>query len=223
MNIIDYIRATKAQKSIGTEFAEDIANWQDRHSKMVEEMLNGPSKPLSLKIDEMWAENLIFYNISGSKSIDQNTLFSIDATTIDNTLGYTQHIYPTYILIKDPNKEKEPASVNNTQMFRICYQNDNNRNIIKYDIDTMIENKDPTTSKIFPVLFCSLFVCTSTLFNESREILTYKPLKDYRFGNRLIHKKMFSPITEIYENRIIPKLRQFEDHPSSTFEPDKEM
>ena len=223
MSIFDYIKARNAKKSIGEEFAKDIANWQDRHSKMVEEMLNGPSKALSLKLDEMWPENLIFYHISGSKLINKNTLVAIDATTIDNSINYTQHIYPTYVLVKDPKKSKETASIDNTQMFRIRYHDDKNGNIIKYEIDTVVPNEDDTTSKFFPSLFCTLSVCTSTAYNTSKEIMTYKPLKDYRAGNRFMHKSKFGPITDIYENRIIPKLRQFGNRPNSTFEPDKEM
>ena len=223
MNIIDYIRATKAQKSIGTEFAEDIAKWECRHATMVVDMINGPKKPISLKIDEMNPENLIFYNISGSKLIDNNTLFSVDTTTIDNFVDYTQHIYPTYILVKDHKKSKEPTTVDTTQMFRINYHKNKDASLIQYTIDTLINNEDSTTSRFFPKLFCSLSVCTSSRFYDSRKVMTYKPLKDYRAGNRFIHKENFEPIVEIYENRIISQLRKFANHPHSTYNPEQEM
>lgn len=223
MNIIDYIRATKAQKSIGTEFAEDIAKWECRHAAMVEDMTHRPKTPISLKIDAMEPENLIFYNINGSKLLDKNTLVSINATTVDNCVDYSQHIYPTYILVKDPKKAKEPATTHNTQMYRINYHKNKDTSIINYTIDTVICNEDSTTSRFFPKLICSMSVCTSTRYRESRRVMTYSPLKDYKSSNRFIQKEKFEPIADIYENRIISGLRKFANRPRSTFDPEKEM
>ena len=223
MSIIDYIKARKAKHNIDTEFYEDISKWENRHAMMLEDMLTGPKKPISLKKSEMEPENLIFYDISGSKLIDNNTLFTINATAIDTSVDYIQHIYPTYILLKDRKKSHEKPSINNTQMYRINYHKNKDTSLIEYTIDTLVNNEDTTTSQFFPKVFCSMDVCTSTRYHETKKVMTYKPLKDYKSGNRFLDKQKFEPVIDLYENRIIANFMKFAIHPRTNFNPDKEI
>ena len=116
MKALDYFRASKIQKQVGDKHTKDVAAWKAHHKKMATEMQNGSFKPIELQTEYM-PDHIVFYYISGSKMINKNTMVSIDTTTIDNSYDFncTQHIMPTYFLVKN-GSAKEPVTVDNTTM-----------------------------------------------------------------------------------------------------------
>ena len=90
MKIFDYVKASKAKKTLGNEFTKDIDAWKQKHKQMVEEFNNSSYKSIQLKSDVMPAEQLIFYNLSGSKVLNEYSIFSIDTTVIDNAYDFTK-------------------------------------------------------------------------------------------------------------------------------------
>lgn len=217
MKIIDYVRASKAKKTVGNEFTKEIDFWKLQHKKMVDEFNNSSYKSIQLKVDEMPAEQIIFYSLSGSKMLNKNTMFSIDTTVIDNYYEYAQNIYPTFILIKDKHKQKEHATINNTSLYRINYNKKSNYALQQYEIETLIPN-NTSTNKLFPEIFCTLTVTTNQPLLKTQKDLIYRPLKNYSDDNSYKHRQQLEDVSSLYENNILLKLKSFINNPN--FSPD---
>ena len=224
MKALDYFRASKTKRSLGDRHQLELSKWHKHHEKMVQEMKNGTFKPVTLGVDYMEPENLIFYDISGSKMADANTMFTINTTTIDTGEDFTQHIRPTYFLVRDP-KSKGPISTSNTRMYRVTYQKQKDSQDYSYTIDTLIDNQDETTSKFFPELFCSMKVSQSPIsYKTTPEYdYSYYPLAKYRDSQAFAHRKGLSRIENIYETRILSKIKAFGHRPHSNFDAEKEL
>ena len=226
MKALEYFRARKIQKQVGDKHEKDVATWKTHHKKMVAEMQKGSFKPIKLQTEYM-PDHIIFYNISGSKMLNKDTMVSIDTTTIDNSydLNHTQHIMPTYFLVRNGDS-KEPVSVNNTTMYRIVYNKSENSSDYTYTIDTLIPNEETATSEIFPELFCSIQVTppksTSYYRDSPKHEQTYSPLPNYKDSARYARIRECAQLEEFY-NGFVKKAHQFANHPSSEYNPDKEM
>lgn len=224
MKTLDYFRASRIQKEVGDKHKEEVATWKARHEKMATEMQEGTFKPITLNVDYMEPEGLIFYNMSGSKMLSKDAMFFIDTITIDNGYEYTQHIMPTYFIVKDKNS-KAPASVDNTTMYRVTYHKQRESSEYSYTIDTLIANEDTATSKFFPEVFCSMQVSPtqSSFSSRAKHEQTYSPLPKYRDSQRYARRDSFSQIEDTYENRVLKRVKTFGRRPTSDFNAEKEM
>ena len=101
MKALEYFRASRIDKEKGDAHRKAVEEWRARHEKMVTEMQEGTFNPVALNVDYMEPEGLIFYNMSGSKMLDKNSMFYVDTITIDNGYEYTQHIMQTFFIVKN--------------------------------------------------------------------------------------------------------------------------
>ena len=224
MKALDYFRASRVKKDIGDKHAKDVATWKARHEKMAEEMQEGSFKPITLTTD-YFGDGIIFYYMSGSKMLNKNTLVSIDTTTIDNSYEYTQHIMPTYFLVKNINS-KQPATVDNTTMYRVTYNKQKDSNDYSYTIETLIANADNATNKLFPEVFCAMEVTppsVASYMTSSTHEQTYSPLPKYNDVDRYARSKTFAQIEDTYETKVLRKVKAFGNRPTSDFNVEKEM
>ena len=223
MKIIDYVKASKIKKTIGSEFAKELKSWKQRHQKMVDEFNNNSYKNIHVRVDEMLGEQLIFYTLSGNATIDSSTMYYIDTTVIDNNYDYTHNIYPTYILVKDKKNSKEKFSLTNTTLYRVTYNPNSSYSKLQYTIDTLVTNEDTATSKIFPELLCSLEVDFNTFFHEANKTLKFIPLKDHISNKSYLYREQFTPISELYEKHIFKQIKKFGNSPTTYFDKEKEF
>ena len=224
MKALEYFRASRIDKEKGDAHRKAVEEWRARHEKMVTEMQEGTFKPVALSVDYMEPEGLIFYNMSGSKMLDKNSMFYVDTITIDNGYEYTQHIMPTFFIVKNEGA-KGPATIDNTTMYRVTYNKQKDSMDYGYTIETLIDNEDNATSKLFPEVFCSMEVKHSPIsYNTSpKHELSYSPLPKFRDDKRYARCKAFAKLEDIYEKRILKKVKAFGQHPTSDFNADKEM
>ena len=225
MKALEYFRASRIDKEKGDAHRKAVEEWRARHEKMVTEMQNGSFKPIELQTEYM-PDHIVFYYISGSKMLNKNTMVSIDTTTIDNSYDFncTQHIMPTYFLVKN-GSSKEPVTVDNTTMYRVVYNKDENSSEYTYSIDTLIANEDEATSRVFPELFCSVQVIppkANSYRGTPKHEQSYSPLPNYKDSARYTRIKDFAPVEEFYDG-FVKKAHLFANHPSSEYNPDKEM
>lgn len=225
MKALDYFRASRIQKEVGDKHEKDVATWKARHEKMAAEMQSGEFKPIALNVDYMEPEGLIFYNMSGSKMLSKDSMLYIDTITIDNGYEYTQHIMPTYFLVKNSHS-KQPATVDNTTMYRVTYNKQKNSSDYSYTIETLIANADSATSKLFPEVFCAMEVTPPSVASymaSSTHEQTYSPLPKYKDADRYARSKTFAQIEDTYETKVLKKVKAFGKHPTSNFNPEREM
>ncbi len=225
MKALEYFTAKKIKKQTGKEHEKEVSTWKERQTKMATEMQEGSFKPITLDVDYMHPEGLIFYNLRGNKMLSDDTMFFIDTMVVDNGDNKNQHIMPTFFLIKNKGS-KGPASIDNTTMYRVTYNKPKNGSEYSYTIDTLIKNEDEATSKLFPELFCSMQVTPSSLhfgnYSQHGQIY-YSPLSRHKDSHKYTRSINFAQIEDTYENRILNKLKEFGRHPSHNFDAEREL
>lgn len=117
MKFIEYLKALKTKRF---DHEKEVSICQARHKKMIKELQNNIINLITLEVDYLYPEDLIFYNMCGYKILDNDSLIFLDTNTVYKGYEYTQHIIPTYFVIKDTTSTK-PASLANTTMYRVTY------------------------------------------------------------------------------------------------------
>ncbi len=222
MKALDYIKASKVYKANGEEHKKRVAEWQKRKQKMVSAFNTDDNQPISVKQD-IWPEGMIFYTTTGYQKISDDSLIEVDFTTIDNGYDYTQHIQPTYILVRDKNSGNAPATLDNTTMYRISYIKNNETDKENFVVETLIDNLDETTAKFFPNLFASLDVITRHYGVSPVKNFEYSPLKDYADEGGFMRRDKMSNIADFYSSSILTPMLRFKNKPKDSFEIEQEL
>lgn len=164
MKIVDMIKAKILYKKFGADYDTQIEEWKRAMHTMQRELTSGIYEIINIKTDDSVPSEAIFYDIKGTKILNNNGIAKINSTIVDGGDNPSIHIQPTYLLIKDNPNSSEEASIDNTTLFKVCYHESHlgaNKDNSYFVVDRLLQNTDKSTSDLFP------YIINQTTFNSN--------------------------------------------------------
>lgn len=213
MNFWDYLNASIIKKQSGQTIEKDFKIWNEQHNYIVNDFKTKDFKPINIEIEVLPNEDLVFFYMTGSKFINDNTLLSINSTIINNGISSRQHINATYLLIKDENINDNELSTQNSTFYKIEYLDNENNQMPQFIVESLFKNTDHSTNKLFPQIKSTINIYPHSIFSTKEPIFEFFPLENYKGDNKDFIQTKLAQVADIYSNQILPKILEFGNTP----------